>query len=221
MQSIDDFIDLIKAGTNVGELLRRHARLFADIRAAGLVKDYRLGRGRMKRLRDEVAPVELFLRGHADAADRVQFPLNSSVPDCNVWHRTPIFHRTIEVTVAQARERLNRMTELNDTGWGRGFIGITDDRPKKEFVEKMVSAREAYSTDQVRDTMVAALSLCASNKAHSRGDTLIISADMGMLPRERWMEMQAVLGPPISGLGFREVFLVGYPDEAELCLKLK
>ena len=79
MKSIDDFIDLIMRGTCVGEFLKRHAGLFADIKAAGLVQDYRLGRGRMKRLRDEVAPVELFLRGHADAADRVQFPLNSSV----------------------------------------------------------------------------------------------------------------------------------------------
>jgi hypothetical protein len=124
-------------------------------------------------LRDEVAPVESFLREHADAADRVRFPLNSSVPDCNVWHREPVLHRTIEVTVAQARERLNKMTELNNTGWGRGFIGITDDRPKSEFVEKMASPREAYSTDQVRDTTVTALGLRAANKAHttqSKGD---------------------------------------------------
>jgi len=71
----------------------------------------------MKHLRDEVTPVALFLPSHAGNSERVQFRLNNHVPECNVWHRTPSLHRTIEVPVAQTRERLNLMRELNNTGW--------------------------------------------------------------------------------------------------------
>jgi hypothetical protein len=140
-------------------------RLFSQrLRSHGLVEDYRLGRGRMKRLRDEVTPVALFLSEHAGSSDKIQFPLNNHVPDCNVWHRTPNLHRTIEVTVAQARERLNLMTELNETGWGRGFIGVTDDKSKSAFDERMAEPREAYSTDRVREIMTGALTLCPETK---------------------------------------------------------
>jgi len=221
MDVFDSFYEQIKSGLEVSEFLGLHAALFPEIKAHGLVEDYRLGRGRMKRLRDEITPVALFLRGHADSSDRVQFPLNNSVPDSNVWHRTPNLHRTIEVTVAQARERLNLMTELNSSGWGRGFIGVTDNKPKSAFDEKMADPREAYSTDQVRETMIDALALCARNKAHSQGHTLIVSTAMEHLPRERWAEMQQVLAAPVAQLPFQEVYLVGRPDEKELCLRLK
>jgi hypothetical protein len=221
MDFIDSFYELTRAGIAVDDFLERHAALFPMIRAEGLVEDYRLGKGRMKRLRDEVTPVALFLCGHADAKDTVQFPLNDDVPDCNVWHRTPDLHRTIEVTVVQAVERLNLMTELNKTGWGRGFIGLTDDKPKGSFDKKMADPREAYSTDQIRDTMVEAVTLCARNKAYSQGHTLIVSTAMEMLPRERWLEMRSLLAAPMAELGFREIYLVGRPDAAELCLKLK
>jgi hypothetical protein len=221
MDTFDSFYEQLKSGLEVGDFLERHAALFGEIRAHGLVDDYRLGRGRMKRLRDEVTPVALFLPGHADNSDEIQFPLNNNVPDCNVWHRASNLRRTIEVTVAQARERLNLMRELNKTGWGRGFIGVTDDKPKSAFDEKMADEREAYSTEQVRKTMIEALALCAKNKAHSQGHTLIVSTAMEHLPRERWAEMQPVLAAPIAQLTFQEVYLVGRPDAAELCLKLR
>lgn len=221
MDMFDSFYEQLRSGLEIGEFFERHAALFPKIRARGLVEDYRLGRGQMKRLRDEVTPVALFLSRHAGNSDRVQFPLNSSVPDCNVLHRTPSLHRTIEVTVAQARERLNLMTELNKTGWGRGFIGVTDDQPKSVFDEKMADEREAYSTEQVRETMIDALALCARNKAHSQGHTLIVSTAMEHLPRERWVEMRPLLAASIAPLTFQEVYLVGRPDNADLCLKLK
>ncbi|MBV8891617.1 hypothetical protein [Bradyrhizobium sp.] len=221
MDVFASFYEQMKSGLEVSEFLGCHAALFREIKAHGLMEDYRLGRGRMKRLRDEVTPVALFLPEHADSSDKVQFPLNNNVPDCNVWHRTPNLHRTIEVTVAQARERLNLMTELNETGWGRGFIGVTDDKPKSAFDERMAEPREAYSTDRVREIMTGALILCAGNKAHSQGHTLIISAAMDMLPRERWIEMRQSLAAPVSQLAFQEVYLVGRPDEKELCLRLK
>jgi hypothetical protein len=118
MDLFDSFYGLIRSGLEVGDFLGRHAALFPEIRAYGLVDDYRLGKGRMKRLRDEVTPVALFLPEHADNSDKVQFPLNNHVPDCNVWHRKPNLHRTIEVTVAQARERLNLMTEFEQDRMG-------------------------------------------------------------------------------------------------------
>jgi hypothetical protein len=98
---------------------------------------------------------------------------------------------------------------------------VTDDKPKSAFDEKMADPREAYSTDQVRETMIDALALCAINKAHSQGHTLIISTAMENLPRERWVEMQQALAAPVTQPTFQEVYLVGRPDEAGLCLQLK
>jgi hypothetical protein len=221
VDDLERFYGLVKEGTKVDEFLRHHTALYPYIKSNGLIPEYRLGKGRMKRLRDEIGPVAIFVSSHATSTDRIQLPLDSSAPDCNVWHGDPAVHRTIEITLAQALERLNLMNELNDTGWGRGFLGLTDDRPKGEFDKRMAQTRDAYSTDQVRETMIHALTLCAKNKAHSRAHTLIIGASMNMLPRQRWMEMQSGLAEPVAKLGFREIYLVGFPDDEELCLRLK
>jgi hypothetical protein len=221
MDQLDRFYKKLKSGLEVAAFLEGRRALFGDIRARGLIGDYRLGKGRMKRLRDEVTPTAIFLAGHAKDQDIVHFPLNSNAPDCNVWHRTPHQHRMIALTVAQARERPNLMTELNETGWGRGFIGATDDKPKSAFDKTMAESPEAFSTEQVRRTLIDALALCARNKAHSLGDTLIVSTEMGLLSRKSWAEIQPALTLPVARLKFQEVYLVGESDGEEICLKLK
>lgn len=225
-KAVDDlerFYDLVKSGTRVDEFVGAFESLFPFLRANGLKEEYRLARGRCKRLRDEVSPVAIFAGRYAAPHDRIQFPLNSGVPDCNVWHQNPAWHRTIETTIIQGRARLNVMTELNETGWGRGFVDLTDDRPTRDFVEVMGQEREAYSTEQVQRTMVHALALCAANKAHSQGHTLLIdvATSMQTLPGERWLEMQCALAQPVKNLSFAEIHLVGQPDGEDFCLKLK
>ena len=100
---------------------------------------------------------------------------------------------------------------------------MTDDRPTRDFVEVINQEREAYSTEQVQRTMVHALALCAANKAHSQGHTLVINVATSMhsLPGERWLEMQSALADPVRALSFAEIHLVGQPDGEDFCLKLK
>jgi hypothetical protein len=222
MDDLANFYDLIRAGTRVDEFLRHFTALFPFIHANGLTAAYRLGKGRTKRLRDEVTPVATLIRHHAAPEDRIQFPLNSGVPDCNVWHANPARHRTVETTVIQARSRLNVMTELNNTGWGRGFLGVTDDAPTRDFEKAMNQEREAYSTEQVQTTTLHELALCAANKAHSQAHTLVIDVGTSMeaLASSRWFAMRTALAEPVKNLSFSEIYLVGRSDE-DLCLKLK
>jgi hypothetical protein len=224
MDDLDGFYELVRGRTRVDQFLRCYDALSTFVHSNGLTPDYRLGKGRLKRLRDEVTPAACFVRQHAAPVDEIQFPLNSNVPDCHVWHRDPERHRTIEITVVQGRERFNLMTELNSCGLARGFIGLTDDKPTGEFLDAMrapLDERPMYSTDAAQEIMAHAITLCARNKLHSKGDTLIIEAELLALPRIRWQETQSRLAQLTVLLSFSEIFLIGYHDDGDLCLQLK
>jgi hypothetical protein len=150
-------------------------------------------------------------------------PLDSSVPDCNVWHRNPARHRTIEITIVQGLERLYLMTELNETGHGRGFLGLTDDQSKVEFLSAMNNDRRMYSTEEAQTTMLHAISLCVRKKVHSSGDTLLIEAPLHWLQRTRWLQIQSLLMQLVEELSFTEVYLIGSRDDDgdHSCLQLK
>jgi hypothetical protein len=172
MDDLDGFYELVRGRTRVDQFLRCYDALSTFVHSNGLTPDHRLGKGRLKRLRDEVTPAACFVRQHAAPVDEIQFPLNSNVPDCHVWHRDPERHRTIEITVVQGRERFNLMTELNSCGLARGFIGLTDDKPTGEFLDAMrapLDERPMYSTDAAQEIMAHAITLCARNKLHSKG----------------------------------------------------
>jgi hypothetical protein len=221
MKMIERFYEIIKRGTSVQEFMDGYAALFPYIRSSGLLEDYRLGRGRLKRLRDEVTPAARFVRQHAAPKDRIQLPLDYGITDCNVWHHAPTRHRTIQITLIQGRERLNLMTELNETGWGRGFLGVTDDRPTSEFLDAIGKERQMYSTEQSQTTLAHAVTLCAQNKSNSQGDTLLIEAPI-YLPMVRMLEIQSQLSQLVSRLSFSEVYLLGDDYEnGDLCLQLK
>lgn len=219
MNEIDRFYSLLQSGMSVAEFLRCYEGLFPFIRSNGLTLEYRLAKGPLKRLRDEVTPAYQFIRQHAALDDKIQFPLDDGPHDCNIWHRKPARHRTIQITVVQGVERFFLMTELNETGCGRGFVGLNDNSSRRAFKKKMAQEREMYSTGQVRTAMVGAFRLCADNKRQSQSNTLIISASMAILPRSRWMEMQSELAEPFSRLSFSEVYVVS--DEDKFCWQLK
>ena len=112
---LDDFYATLKSGTTVASFLEKYEHIFKFIHAGGLTEDYRLARGRVKELSDEVTPVARFVRKHASLEDQIWFALDNTAPDCHVRHEDGRL-REIEVTVAQAKERHFVMSELNRTG---------------------------------------------------------------------------------------------------------
>ncbi len=146
--SLDGFYECLKTGLTVEAFLSRYKAIFEFVHSRGLTEDYRLARRRAKRLCDEITPVARFSAKWAGPQDLLRFNLDEKYPDCiltrpsgEVWE--------IEVTVAQARERHALMTELNKTGFGRGFIGVTDDQPKERFKDAMALESTAYSDVEI------------------------------------------------------------------------
>ena len=129
--------------------------------------------------------------------------------------------REIEVTVAQAKERFNVMTELNRTGTGRGYLGLSDDAPKEDFDRRMTQPRVAYSGEEVGRSMIRAVEICARNKSKFRGDTLLIEAPLETLPADRWGNFQASLTEKVKELAFSEVYVTGRSGDRDICLRIK
>jgi hypothetical protein len=221
MDILDKFYADLKFGISVPEFLRRFLEVLDFVHSNDLTPQMRLAQGRVKRLRDEIAPMRAFLRKAAEDGDSVQFPLDSGPVDCNVYSVAGQTRR-IQITVAQARARLNVMTELNERGIGRGYLGITDDRPTAEFVRAMNRERIAYSTSGAQRTLVSALSLCLKKKSGPKGaSTLLIEAPLNDLPVSRLEETLPSLRNVAKTSPFNEVFLVGDGERRQSCYQLK
>ncbi len=217
---LDEFYTVLKRGTTVASFLDRYERIIQFIHEESLTKDYRLARGPVKKLCDEVSPVERFVRKHAAPEDRIWFALDDTAPDCCVRHEGGGL-REIEVTVAQARERLNVMTELDQTGIGRGYLGLSDDAPKEDFVRKMDQPRVAYSTEEIGRSIICAVAICARTKSKFQGDTLLIEAPLETLPADRWGDFRAPLAQKVRELAFAEVYVTGRSHGRDICLRIK
>jgi hypothetical protein len=219
--ALDIFVDRVKRGICVEEFLSCYDELFSFVHSSGLTADYRAARGRLKCLRDEITPAVRFIRLHAAPGDQVQFSMSSEVPDCIISHREPRWDRTVEITVAQARERFHLMTELNETGTGRAFTGLVDDNSTSEFLSVMNGERQVYSTTEAQSVITRAILRCAERKAHSEAHTLLIEGPLRLLPHVRWQEIVPQLRQLVQVLRFSEVYLVGDHDDDSLCLRLK
>lgn len=222
LDDLDRFYEVMKSGTSVDDFLHCHAAIFSFIHSAGLTPEYRLGSGRLKRLRDEITPVARYVRQSAALDDWIQFPLNSSTPDCNVWHRATQRHQTIEVTIIRGKERYYLKKELNDTGAGRGRIGVGDNQPKRKFENAMGKEPRMHSTDEEQIATAEAIALCVRKKTRSSGDLLLIEYDgINLLPKIRWLEIQSRLAQSVQTLRFSEIFLVGNGRDSNFCLRLR
>ena len=217
---LGDFYAALKSGTTVASFLDRYERIIQFIHKEGLTKDYRLARGRVKKLRDEVSPVARFVREHAAPEDRIWFALDDTAPDCCVRHEGDRL-REIEVSVVQARERLNVMTELNQTGTGRGFLGLLDDAPTEHFVKRMAQPSKGYLEEEIVRIIICAVAICARKKRRSRGDILLIEAPLETLPADRWGNIRAPLAEKAKELAFPEVYVTGYSSDRDICLRIK
>lgn len=217
---LDDFCAALKSGTTVASFLEMYERIIGFVHAEDLTEDYRLGRGRVKKLRDEVSPVTRFIREHASLEDRIWFALDNTAPDCCVKHGDDRL-REIEVTVAQGGERYNVMTELNQTGTGRGFLGLSDDEPTELFARKMAQPREAYTEEEIGRAMIYAVGICARKKSKSRGDTLLIEAPLETLPADLWDNFRVQLSEKVKELAFPEVYVTGRSSDRDICLRIR
>jgi hypothetical protein len=220
---LDEFYAAVQSPITVGEIKILYAAVIEYVHANGLTNDMRLARGRVKSLCDEIAPMIHFLRSHATDSESVQFPLNDGPIDCTVFHRDGS-KRQVQITGAQRRARLNIMTELNRTPKkiGRGYIGVTDDRPTTEFRRAMAKERVMYTTGGAQQTLRSAIFLCLERKSDAKGaDTLLIDAPLNVLPTARFEEILPTLVDVAAGSVFHEVFLVGNGECINRCYKLK
>jgi len=85
MDILDSFYADLKSGMSVREFLKRFLEVLDFVHSIKLTPQMRLAQGRVKRLRDEIAPMRAFLRKEAEDDDSVQFPLDSGPVDCNVY----------------------------------------------------------------------------------------------------------------------------------------
>lgn len=224
---LDDFYDVLRSGITVESFLEKQAEILGFMHAWGLTNDYRLGKGRVKKLRDEIVPVARFVRAHAKPEDRIRFALDDTHPDCTLCHQDSR-RREVEVTVAQAQERFHLMKELNEKGTARGFLGITDDSARQDFKDRMGCERKAYSTEEVLRCIQSAIELCAQNKLRYRGDTLLIEAPMETLPVDQWSQLPERFADneQLKALSFSEVYVTGSSGDGsgwakDICLKIK
>lgn len=221
MDQLEEFYIRVRNGMTVGDFRSQRVQLTPFIQSAGLMPDYRLGRGRLKRLRDEIAPMVRFVAAHAKADDIIQFPLDDGSVDCNLWHSNDR-HRKIQITVAQGYERFNCIDELHKTESGRGFLGLTDDMSKEEFKVAMSHERDMYSHQEAQQTIVKAVRLCIGKKANKYGaDTLLIEAPLNYLPMDRWNDLACNFLGEIKSVPFSEIFLVQVNDGGNSCLQIK
>ena len=119
---------------------------------------------RLEAARRRFAVQRLVLRGPEDGGKG----LDDDAADCELWHKDGQ-HRKIQITVAQANERRYLMTELNNRGIGRGYLGLTDDQDDHLFESKMSEEPCGCSPSDVEKTLCHALGLCLSNKKHHFG----------------------------------------------------
>lgn len=220
MDDLDKFYFSLKKGMSVGQFLENYRIIFVFIKSNNLMENYRLGKDPLKKLRDEVTPVARFVYCHATPQDHIQFSLDDSFPDCTLFLVSGR-RLEIEVTVGQAKERLYTMRELNDFGEGRGFLNLTDDRPEADFRNAIEQERCAYSIEDVQKTITGAIAICAKNKEHIRADILLIEMSLLACRKELWLEIQSCFAELTYNLLFSEVFLVGYGETGNFCLKLK
>jgi len=222
MDQLEGFYREIKSGMTVKEFINRRNQLTPFIiESEELKNDYRLAKGRLKKLRDEIAPMTRFVSVHAETEDRIQFPFDNGPIDCNLWHGKNR-HRKIQITGAQRLERLNLMGRLNKTGKSGGYLGLIDNEPKEEFLKKMNEDLHVYSIKNARETVIKAVRRCIVRKADSReADTLIIDVPLHYLPSEKWRGIEREFSRETAKSPFSEIFLVGVDNGGNQCILIK
>lgn len=219
MREIEEFYKLLQGGMAVLEFQASFHKLLDHLRSQMMMPDYRLGKGELKRLREEVAPTRHYLRWSNAQYHKIQFPLDNGYYDCKVWDRSAQNPKTIEVTAAKGAERYYLMRELNDFGHAPGFIGVSNNADRKMFKKLLFRERETYSTDNVLEDMIKSAKIVATKKRDNPSDILLVEVPLGTLPEERWSKIESKLKTIFCPLSFSEVYFVS--EDGEICWRLK
>jgi hypothetical protein len=198
-------------------------RLFNRARSTGDLNDYRLSRGRWKKLADEILPISRFLRFRGMMVGRIRFPLNNNPPDCWLWPDDGSDRIGIEVTIAQGTERFHLATELVEKGQGRGFIGLPDDAPRIAFERAMSTDRVMYTPDQALSAVRRGILRCLTrkNKVRFANFVLVIQAHLLSLPGDRWEAIRGHLSAAAAVLPFSKIYVIGDANERPSGFQIK
>jgi hypothetical protein len=172
------FLGRISQRIAVGDFMHDFHALFPFIHESGLTECYRLGRGLLKRIRDEAAILAHFLELVEEPYGHIQLFLNSDIPDARLWRDQESID--IEISQVQAKARFFLMEELSRSGSAIGFLPIDDSQPYGTFAKAMRAQPECYSTSQYVGTLKNSISRCLSRKSRSdRSGYLLIGAPIG------------------------------------------
>lgn len=162
---LETFEEDMKSWLEISEFLRRYEEVHSYIRRdQDGIKNFRLGKGCLKKFRDELTPCKRFIKTHQEQYVQIRSPLNSIYPDCFVKDRNGS-EKEIEITITQGAERTVLMQELNEKGDGIGFMGLTDEEPYAAHreamkLEAMEQHQSAYSTEQAIQCAVKSIHMC-------------------------------------------------------------
>jgi hypothetical protein len=176
--------------------------------------DWRLRRGRLKKVCDEIIPVMRLARFLGESHGHVLFPLDSKVPDC-FWQRSNEGSAVgVEVTISQGHARHILGTELVTAPRGsavRGYLGLQDDAGKRTTEAAKRSSRAMHSTPQALTSVGDGVRRCLRQKDHEkyRGMILVVEAPLESLPAQRWHALQPALREEARRLPFHSVFVLG------------
>lgn len=203
-------------GVEVGALLARLDELFARPRSAADLQAYREGRGRWKRLADEVAPVARLLK-HLQAAGRVRFGLDDQPTDA--WF-TPAEGgpaQGVEVTRALARSKIEAARDLQDEPMGRGFVGLPDATSQKTFDQARERRRITHAPHGVEAAIEAGVAERLRGKSADKfaGQTLLVVAPLSARPSHDWSGMAQRLDEAAQATAFRRIILMDETEKAE------
>jgi len=225
VKALEIFYDEISVtnGVSVSAFQKRLVSLFAGQRTDADIKDYRLGKKPWKKLRDEIVPISSFLEFYNVEANRIRFPLDNKTPDCWLLN-DKVPNLGIEVTIERGREQYHLATELNNTGVGRGFIGMQDDASKTDFDNRMSNARIMFTSEQALEAMKAGILRCLARKndpKYKDVSCLLIQAHLISLPKEHWCAIKEELSEVAKSLHFQNIYVIGDTHEKPWGFQIK
>lgn len=191
-EALDRLLAKIKTKIEIGHFHNELDAFLHRSRSLEELKDTRLRRGRLKKIYDEVFPVRRFLRYSNLSRGHVMFPFDDHVPECWLWRGSAHGRVGIEVTVAQGTERYHLATELVEQGVAPGFIGLSDDDNKEEFMAARARSRIMYSTEHALAAIRSGVATCLKKKNHPKYDGMILLtlAPLESLPQRRWKKVK-------------------------------
>jgi hypothetical protein len=223
--ALDAFYERVSAieGIEIAQMEAELQELFKQPRSETDLNEFRLAKGRWKKLNDEIGPVRTFLTSGGYTEGRVRFPLDDKVPDCWLWINGASEPIGVEVTLAQGTERYHLMKELVKSGEAPGFIGLPDSTHPAVFNYAITRGRVMYSSDQaIKSTKTGILTRFKDkDKITYTGMILIVQAPLGSISEDRWTPMFDELKGPAAELPFSEVYVVGNRDTGPQSVRLK